>query len=297
MVPIPVPHGEAQPAREAKTEFEITKPGLSRLKYAVYVIREDRSYDEVLGDLTVSGGDPEVVLHRTHDQAYGDAPMGNGDPTLVRYGLRETPNAHKLARDFVILDDFRCQGESWAEGRSWCESACPLADKPAAGLVELCRRRHVACAQYGDKETGSNGDVAEAFVRDLGNAERSGEFPRLTVVSLPEESEAASDAAIGRIAEAVSHSKIWPDTVVFVADAAVVGKDHVDGRRGVCLVASPYAARGTVDGNRYTSVSVVRTIELILGLPPMTRYDAQATPMFSCFTDRPDFTPFDAARP
>ena len=104
---------------------------------------------------------------------------------------------------------------------------------------------------------------------------------------------AANDQALGQIVEAVSHSRFWPETAIFVIeDDAQSGPDHVDAHRTVGLVISPYVGRGRVDSTFYTTASFVRTMELMLGLPPMTQYDAAATPLAAAFTLKPDFTPY-----
>ncbi len=110
---------------------------------------------------------------------------------------------------------------------------------------------------------------------------------------------ASNDLALGRIVEAVTHSKSWPQTAIFVIeDDAQNGPDHVDAHRTVGLVISPYTRRRILDSSQYTTVSMIRTIELILGLPPLSQYDAAARPMFAAFTDRPDLAPYtpEAAR-
>jgi hypothetical protein len=104
---------------------------------------------------------------------------------------------------------------------------------------------------------------------------------------------ADNDLALGRIVEAISHSKFWKDTCIFVVqDDPQNGFDHIDGHRTVALAISPYTRRGVVDSTHYNQTSMVRTMELVLGLPPMNQLDASATAMASCFTDQPDFTPY-----
>ena len=108
----------------------------------------------------------------------------------------------------------------------------------------------------------------------------------------PQACVASNDLALGRIVEAVSHSKYWPETAIFVIeDDAQNGPDHVDAHRTVGLVISPYTRRKHLDSTQYSTVSMLRTIELILGLPPLSQYDAAARPMFASFTDKPDLTP------
>jgi hypothetical protein len=108
---------------------------------------------------------------------------------------------------------------------------------------------------------------------------------------------AENDVALGRMVEAISKSRFWPESAILVLeDDAQNGPDHVDAHRSVLLVASPWAKRGVVDSTLYTTSGVLRTIELVLGLPPMSQYDAAATPMFAAFAPTPDRTPY-ALRP
>jgi hypothetical protein len=106
---------------------------------------------------------------------------------------------------------------------------------------------------------------------------------------------AENDLALGRLVEAISKSRFWPQSAVFVLeDDAQNGPDHVDAHRSVLLVASPWTKRGAVDSTLYTTSGVLRTIELVLGLPPMSQYDAAATPLFAAFAAKPDLSPFTA---
>ncbi len=106
---------------------------------------------------------------------------------------------------------------------------------------------------------------------------------------------ADNDMAMGRVFEAVSHSRFWKDTCIFaVEDDPQSGWDHVSGYRTTAYVASPYTKRGKVISTQYNQTSILRTIELMLGLPPMNQLDATATPMSDCFIDTPDLTPFNA---
>jgi hypothetical protein len=145
------------------------------------------------------------------------------------------------------------------------------------------------------------------FTDDLHAAEKTGNWPALMVMSLPEDHTAgrkvgsrtpdacvgSNDLAVGEMVDAVSHSKFWPETAIFIIeDDAQNGQDHVDAHRTVGLVISPYTRRGVVDHTMYTTSSMVRTIELILHLPPMTQYDAAATPMFASFMSNPDLRPY-----
>src|SRR5581483_7945997 len=110
----------------------------------------------------------------------------------------------------------------------------------------------------------------------------------------PQACVASNDLALGRLGEAVSHSKFWPETAIFVIeDDAQNGPDHVDAHRTVGLVISPYTKRHHLDSTQYQTVSMIRTIELILGLAPLSQFDAAANPMFASFTDKPDLKPYE----
>ena len=142
---------------------------------------------------------------------------------------------------------------------------------------------------------------AAQFINELKQAEKTGKFPNFIIMLLPndhtsgtrpgmptpEAAVADNDLALGRIVEAISHSKFWPETCIFVVeDDPQMGFDHIDGHRTVALVISPYTRRKAVDSTNYNQTSMVRTMELILGLPPMNQLDSSATPMASCFHRR-----------
>ncbi len=152
----------------------------------------------------------------------------------------------------------------------------------------------------------------DAWQGEFEDLARRGQVPALTIMSLPSDHTAFTrpgfrtpkamvadnDLALGRIVETVSHSPVWRETAIFVIeDDAQTGPDHVDAHRTVCLVASPYARRGAVDHAMYSTVSMLRTIELVLGLAPMSQFDAAASPMLTAFTESPTFTPYAAVRP
>ena len=301
------------------------------IKYVLYIIKENRTYDQVLGDFKDAQG----------------RPAGNGDPALVMYGEKVTPNHHQLARDYVLLDNFYCNGEVSVDGHDWCDGAIvtdfkqrswimsyshhgtlPGNDEmgtPAAGyLWDHCRRNGVSFKCYGEGtarvpkdnrgtwKSGRDMDRADGWIADLRAAEKQGELPQLAVMSLgedhtvgtspgrptPEAAVGSNDVALGKIVEAASHSRFWKEMAIFVVeDDAQNGPDHVDCHRTVALVISPWARRGAIDSTPYTQVGMVRTIELILGLPPMTQYDAAATPMFGCFQKQPQAVAYQPQRP
>ncbi len=334
-------------------------------------------------------GEPSVIKHviyvikenRTYDQVFGDMKEGDGDPRLVLYGEEVTPNHHKLAREFTLLDNFYCSGVLSADGHQWVneayvtdylekafggftrsypyEGSDPLAFAPSGFLWDnaLARRRtfrnfgeFVKPAaprgatwqdMYQEYATGAGRFRVEAkvnvarlapfthpgypgfvlsvpdvyraklFIEELRAWERKGEFPELVYLYLPCDHTAGTrpgfptpramvadnDLALGQVVEAVSKSKFWKDTCfVVVEDDPQNGFDHVDAHRTVALVVSPYTKRKYVDHTNYNQTGMVKTIELILGLPPMNQLDLSATAMRDCFRDRPDLTPYQAVK-
>ena len=303
----------------------------SPIKYVLYIIKENRTYDQVLGDLTDARG----------------RPLGNGDPHLTLYGEAVTPNHHQLARDFVLLDNLYCNGEVSVDGHSWCDAAIATdfnqrswiisysshgklpgneeMENPANGyLWDLCRRHGVSFMNYGEGaqrvpsvnrgrwKGARDTERVEGWIADLRVAERTGGLPRFTIMSLgedhtkgttagantPEACVGSNDLALGRLVEAASRSRFWKEMAIFVIeDDAQNGPDHVDAHRTIGYVISPWTRRQAVDSTLYTTASMVRTIELILGLPPMTQYDAAATPMNRCFQKSAVLTPYTARVP
>ena len=310
---------------------------LHKIKHVLYIIRENRTYD----------------------QEFGDIRRGNGDSSLTIFGQSVTPNAHALAANYVLLDNLYCNGEVSEDGHQWCDAAYatdftekvwpsaysdraePDADErltasPAGYLWDLCAKHNLTYYSYGESSSfksspnappiftgarGLNGHASAAwsalsfdrhdtehsamFLADLHTAEKTGVWPSFTVMWLGEDHTqgleagkytpvahvAANDQALGQIVEGVSHSRFWKDTAIFVIeDDAQNGPDHVDAHRTVGLVISPYVKRGATDSTPYTTASMVRTMELILNLPPMTQYDENATLMLNCFTPAADMT-------
>ena len=320
------------------------RPGLaSPIRHVVYVIKENRTYDQVLGDVEI----------------------GRGDRALAVFGESVTPNHHKLSREFVLFDNFHTDGDVSADGLSWAVSAMatdfiqklwpgyygrrrkvfdfeggdPTAIPPARYLWSNALAARLTVRNYGlwtvstkrgpvVKDPGLTAhtardfppfdlDIADAarvdvFLRDLARFEASGELPRLILVRLPGDHTAGRapgkltarammaehDYALGRLIEGLSRSRFWPETAVFVIeDDAQDGADHVDSHRSVLLAASPYTKRGFVDSHRYSTTSVLRTIELILGLRPMTQFDAAAEPLWRAFQTEADPRPYKAVKP
>ncbi len=315
----------------------------SVVKHVIYIIKENRTYDQVFGDLS----------------------KGNGDPRLCIFGRKVTPNQHQLAEEFVLLDNLYCDGEVSVDGHSWSNSAYATdfnekrwppqygghsasvnspANTPSSGhLWDLAARKGLTYRSYGEYAqrvsdgsqmeaapgiSGLIGHVAPKFrlpgMRDTDNVraffeefERFEEnfdspdparrLPNFVVMSLgenhtqgtrpgaptPTAAVANNDWAVGMLVDRVTHSRYWPETAIFIIeDDAQNGPDHVDARRTTGLVISPYTKRRAVDSSLYTTSSMVRTMELLLGLPPMTQYDAAALPMYASFTTTADLKAF-----
>ncbi|MDE3066328.1 MAG: beta-propeller fold lactonase family protein [Verrucomicrobiota bacterium] len=321
----------------------------SPIKYCIYIIKENRTYDQVLGDLK----------------------EGNGDPDLCLFPEKVAPNHHKLAREFVLLDNFYVDAEVSADGHEWSmgayasdfvektwplsyghnqegkypypsEGSFPIAYPANGYLWDRAREAGVSYRSYGEFVQNSDkpgepafthvatlqgrfdpwyrsfdidySDVQRAkhFIGELKRFEAAGHMPRLQILRLPNDHTsgtvkgaltptalvADNDQGLGLLVDAVSHSKFWPQTAIFVLeDDAQDGPDHVDAHRSPAFIISPYARHGAVDSTMYSTSSMLRTMELILGLQPMTQFDAAATPMFNAFQARPDLRPYDAAPP
>jgi YVTN family beta-propeller protein len=317
----------------------------SPIKYVIYIIKENRTYDQVFGDMK----------------------KGNGDPRLVMFGEKVTPNHHKLAEEFVLLDNLYCNGQVSRDGHPWSTMAYhtdyigrdwhltyskrkgvedddkgDLSNAPSGYLWDACARAKLgyrSYGEYGKRVSQGDGsakmegrvpglighmcpdfgvakakgvkmrdtDNVEVFLKEYNNFAKNDTMPRFIVMSLgedhttgttpgtftPQACVASNDLALGRLVEAVTKSKYWKETAIFVIeDDAQNGPDHVDAHRTVGLVISPYTKRHFVDSTQYSTVSLIRTMELILGLPPLSQYDAAARPMFNSFTDQADLTPY-----
>jgi phospholipase C len=320
-------------------------------------------------------GDPSPITHciyvikenRTYDQVFGDVAAGNGDASLCLFPESVTPNLHQLVNQFVLLDNFYADAEVSANGHEWSmaayatdfvektwrlnyghkqskfpfpsEGALPVAAPASGYLWDRAREAGISYRSYGEfVQNGlsagqpattrisalqghfdpwfrsfdlrySDALRADRFISELHRFELAGDLPRLQIVRLPNDHThgvtagkltptayvAQNDLAVGRLVEAVSHSKFWSSTAVFVIeDDAQNGPDHVDAHRTEALVISPYTKHGAVDSTLYSTTSMVRTIELILGLKPMTQFDAAATPMFNSFQAVADNSPYTA---
>jgi len=322
----------------------------SPVKHVFYIIKENRTYDQVFGAL----------------------PQGNGDPSLVQFGRDVTPNHHALAEKFVLLDNFYGPGDQSALGHRWVLQAypstwvhkygnsrgSPMRMGPTEAIYDNAKAHGVTVRAYGEalatsitpanatwtdiyndwKNGTSNVSIVpravivglrdiyhpkypgfamrvidqyrtDIFLKEFAEFERNGKLPSLVILLLPQDhtqgtspgyptpraTVADNDLALGRVVEAISKSRYWKDSAIFVTeDDSQNGLDHVDGHRTVGLVISPYTQRGVVDSTFYTIINMYRTIEQILGLPPRNQFDLAAEPMFTAFTSKPDFSPYTA---
>jgi DNA-binding beta-propeller fold protein YncE len=327
----------------------------SPIKHCIYIIKENRTYDQVFGDMK----------------------QGNGDPSLCLFPEKVTPNHHRLASQFVLLDNFYVEGEVSADGHQWSmaayctdfvEKVWPLSyrgsplrklsrypsegeygdiERPAGGYIwDRAKDAGISYRSYGEwvkdgkkRADGTYEDAkprvkaleghidpkfrgfdmdypdqkrADRFIEELHRFEKASEMPRLIILRLPNDHTAGTsvgkhtptalvadnDLALGRVVEAVSQSKFWKDTAIFVIeDDAQNGPDHVDAHRTVALVVSPYTKRRHVDSTMYSTSSMLRTMELILGLKPMSQFDAAATPMYASFQAKADLTGYKHVKP
>ncbi|NLP12322.1 hypothetical protein GX408_18125 [bacterium] len=342
-VQVPIPVGPGQ---------------ISTFKHVIYIIKENRTYDQVFGDLA----------------------QGNGDSSLVLFGREVSPNHHALAETFVLLDNFYCSGILSADGHQWTDEAYvtdyleksfgdfvrsypydgddALAYASSGFIWDHVLRKGLTFRDYGEfvKAEITPADAkfmdvyadylnntrrvkihakanlatlepylcptfvgfpttvpdvyrAREFIRELEQYEKKNNLPNFIIMLLPNDhtsgtrpdlptprsAVADNDLALGRIVEAVSKSRFWPETCILVTeDDPQNGFDHVDGHRTVGLVISPYTKRGEVISTLYSQISMVRTIESIFSLPPMNQLDRAVQPMTDCFTLTPNFTPYKA---
>lgn len=313
-----------------------------------------------------------VKENRTYDQVFGDMKEGNGDPSLVLFGENVSPNHHKLAREFVLFDNFYVNADVSADGHNWSTSAIandyvqkmwpsnyggrlqeygfeggePAAQPPAGYLWSNASAAGLSLRNFGyfvnlkpvaptgaEQITGVRDPVlakvtnrlyrgfdtdypdvdrAKIFLAELAEYEKSGMMPRLVIMRLGNDHTAGTtpgkvaplsmfadnDYALGTIVEAVSKSRFWGSTAIFVLeDDAQDGADHVDSHRSPAFVISPFIKRHSVDSRMYNTASMLRTMELLLGLRPMTHFDAGARVMSAAFQSTPDAAPYTAERP
>jgi len=309
----------------------------SPIKHVFYIIKENRTYDQVLGDV----------------------PEGNGDTSLCIFGKKVTPNHHAIAREFVLMDNFYVDAEVSADGHNWSTAAYATdfvektwptsyggrggtydfegtrkAAYPRDGFIwDYCKRAGVTYRTYGEFAEGgekpktSLKSLEDHFCRqspgfdmnikdvtrvaiwahDFDSLLTKNAVPQFNTIRIsndhtsgqrkgaisPIAAVADNDQAIGQFIEHLSKSPIWEESVVFILeDDAQNGPDHIDAHRSPVFVAGPYVKRNAVIHNMYSTSGVLRTIELILGLPPMSQYDAAAVPLYECFTNKPDLSPY-----
>jgi YVTN family beta-propeller protein len=333
----------------------------SVFKHVLYIIKENRTYDQILGDMK----------------------QGNGDPSICTYGANVTPNTHKLSEEFMLLDNFYVSGKCSAEGHMWTDASIvtdyieknmrawfrsythvlydAMAYAPTGFLWDNALSKGKSVKIYGEASEPvlddklkwadiyekfkksekveffntttiepvkailsqtypsygnhefSDSMRADALIKELHEFEAmpGDKLPELMIVALPNDHTAGvrpgyptpramvadNDAALGKIVEAFSKSRFWENTVIFVVeDDSQGGWDHVSAYRTVALVISPYSRLKKTVSTFYTQPSMIRTIEQILGLPPMNIQDAIANPMTDCFISVPDLTPYEALK-
>ncbi|MBR8834742.1 MAG: hypothetical protein DSM106950_12065 [Stigonema ocellatum SAG 48.90 = DSM 106950] len=327
-------------------------------------------------------GDPSPIKHviyiikenRTYDQVFGSLGQGNGDPSLNLFGEESAPNQRQLARQFVTLDNFYADAEVSADGWNWSTAAIANTYVQKSWPANYSSRNRPYDFEGGNQATApgvdpnnafiwnklsdagidyrnygffvSNGKVAynsttgetteprlaantdlnypgydltisdqtrvDEWLKEFQQYEANGNLPTVEFLRLPNDHTAGTrvgspsprsyvadnDLALGRLVEAVSNSPDWASTAIFVVeDDAQNGPDHVDAHRTIAQVISPYTQTGKVDSSFYDTSSMLRTIELIVGISPLTQFDAAATPMLNSFTNQPDFTPYTAVVP
>ncbi|MFN9688067.1 MAG: beta-propeller fold lactonase family protein [Bacteroidota bacterium] len=309
----------------------------SPIKYVFYIIKENRTYDQVLSDIK----------------------GGNGDTSLLLFGESITPNQHKIAKDYVLLDNFYVDAEVSADGHNWSMGAyandyveknwpasygskggttgssasLKIGNNKDGFIWDNCARNNVSFRSYGEftadlmgtktKLDVLNGHLAYfasynlsirdttryyQWEKDFDSLIVNNAVPNFSTIRFgndhtegmragrptPYAHVADNDLAVGMFIDHLSKSPIWKESAVFILeDDAQNGPDHVDAHRSTAYLISPYVKRNYVDHTMYTTSGMLRTMELILGLPPMTQYDAGATPMWRSFTKTPDFTPFN----
>jgi hypothetical protein len=352
--------------------------------------RERRSAKARPVAIPTRAGEPSLIEHvvyiikenRTYDQVFGDIPRGNGDPSLVMFGEDVTPNHHRLADQFVLLDNFYATGGNSGDGHQWVTQAnetayClwpgyrgrsypfdgtdPIAYSHSGFIWDAALSMKKTVRVYGEFagrlrepikrrmqlfESWKNGedltrewnieaplkplnkilapnyppysqgipDVvrAQIFLADLKKWQQQGAMPNLVILQLPCDHTwgttagantprafvADNDLALGQIVEALSKSRFWKKMAILVVeDDAQAGVDHVDGHRTVALAISPYIRRGHIDSTFYSQPSMLKTIELILGLPTLSLFDLIANDMRASFRNDPNFTAYEAVQP
>lgn len=308
----------------------------SPIKYVFYIVKENRTYDQVLSDIE----------------------GGNGDTSLLLFGENITPNQHKLAREFVLFDNFYVDGEVSADGHNWsmgayandyleknwvvsyggrggeydAEGTRKIANNKGGFIWDHCKRAGISYRTYGEFADDYKPNIpslvdhyctyftswdqsvldttrVNQWKRDFDSLLAVNALPRLNTLRLindhtegmikgkptPFAHVADNDLSVGMFLEYLSKSPVWKESVVFIVeDDAQNGPDHVDAHRTTAYLAGPFVKRHFIDHTPYSTSSMLRTIELILGIPPMSQFDAGATPMWRSFTATPDFSPFES---
>ena len=318
-------------------------------------LNEDKSNAEIGSVIPQKLGDPSAIKHvfyivkenRTYDQVLGDVKEGNGDPSLCLFGEKYTPNLHALTKEFVLLDNFYVNGEVSADGHNWtfggyandyleknwvtsyggrggeydAEGTRAIANNKNGFIWDFAKRAGVSYRTYGefadnykpnlpvlkdhfcpyytswDQSVRDTTRVGQ-WKRDFDSLLAIQKVPQLNTLRIindhteglklgrpsPYAHVADNDLAVGMFVDYLSKSSIWKESVVFVVeDDAQNGPDHVDAHRSTIYIAGGFVKRGFVDHTPYSTSSVLKTIELILGMPPMSQYDAGATSLWRCF--------------
>lgn len=340
----------------------------------------------------VRAGGPSLIQHvvfiikenRTYDQVFGDMSQGNSDPTLEQYGPDVTPNQHRLAEQFVLLDNFYASGGNSADGHQWLTQAAetdyaywpgyegrsypydgadPIAPASSGFIWNEATAHKLTVADFGEYVPVPHGEMtigerarnlaawkagedfagrfhesapsasldrivvhdfpywtlavpdvvrAQIFMKYLSGWETSGAMPNLVLmqlpcdhtagtapsVSTPKAMVADNDWALGQVVAALTRSRFWRSMAIFVVeDDAQAGIDHVDGHRTVALAISPYIRRGAVDSTYYSHLSMLKTIEHMLGLPTLSIFDLISDDMRNSFQTAPDFAPYTVVEP
>jgi len=328
--------------------------------------KETMSMIEAGNPIPAKLGDPSPIKHvfyivkenRTYDQVLGDVKEGNGDTSLVLFGERITPNQHKLVKDFVLLDNFYVDGEVSADGHNWsmgayatdyleknwvtsyggrgggydAEGNRKIANNKGDFIWGACKKAGVSYRTYGEFTEGSKANLAVLedhfcpyfigwdlkvadttryyqWAQEFDSLVAAKALPSFMSLRFPNDHTAGlskgkptpfafaadNDLAVGMFLEHLSNSPVWKESVVFILeDDAQNGPDHVDAHRSTAYVAGPYVKRNFVDHTPYTTSGMLHTIELILGIAPMSQYDAGATPLWRSFTSTADYTSFKA---
>jgi len=308
----------------------------SPIHYVFYIIKENRTYDQVLGDL----------------------PQGNGDTSLVLFGKKITPNQHALATQFVLLDNFYNDAEVSADGHNWslggyatdylektwptyygdrggtydAEGNREIANNKNGFLWDNCKRQGITFRTYGEFADNYKANIPvlknhfcryftswdqtvmdttrfRQWKQDFDSLLSIHQVPQLNTLRFindhtegmkigrptPFAAVADNDLAVGLFVEYLSKSPIWNESAIFIVeDDSQNGPDHVDAHRSTTYVAGGFVKKSFVDHTSYSTSSVLRTIELILGLPPMSQYDAAAEPLWRCFDSTAYHPPFTA---